>query len=96
MIFSKISVVLLVLGFAFSGFALELKEARKKGMVKELSTGYLEVSDADPKGVVKKLVTDVNKKRKSHYEKVAKKNNTSVDAVAAQAAKKIQMKLKNK
>ena len=93
MTFFRTLTFVLILSFSLSSFALDLKEARKSGKVKELPNGYIEA--ADKSADVKALVEKINSKRKSHYEKVAKKNGTSVDVVGAAAAEKIKAKLKN-
>ena len=69
-------------------FSFNLKEARKSGAVKELSTGYLRAT----KTSLKKTVDGINKKRKAHYEAVAKKTGTPVAEVAKIAAEKIKAK----
>ena len=71
---------------------LSLDEAREKGWVVELPTGYVEAKN--PKA--QKLADEINAKRKSHYERLAKEKKTSTEAVGALAAKKIQENLKDK
>jgi uncharacterized protein YdbL (DUF1318 family) len=83
----------LVVGFFLSGLAsaLDLDEARSKRLVTELPTGFIKANDDQ----AKKLVEEINKKRKQAYEDIAKKNGIPVEAVGAQAAKKIEENLKN-
>lgn len=76
----------------FSAQALDLDSARASKAVRELPTGYVEAVDP----TAKSLVDEVNTKRKQTYEELAKKNGLPVEQVAAQGAKKIQEKLKNK
>ena len=91
MTFFRLLAATAVLGFSLSTFALDLDSARSSGKVKELATGYLEASDSSAD--VKAFVDKINAKRKTHYEKVAKKNGTNVDVVGAAAAEKIKAKL---
>ena len=74
---------LLVVGPAL---ALELGEAKSSGLVGELNSGYLGV--VKPSGEVDKLVADINRKRKEQYQKIAKKNGISLQAVEARAGQK--------
>ena len=72
-----------------SGLALAdpLGDAKQAGSVGERPDGYLGVvGNASPQ--VTALVQDVNEKRRQKYSGIAKKNGTSVDAVAALAGKK--------
>ena len=91
MTFFRTLAAVAILGFSLNTFALELKEARSSGKVKELATGYIEATDSSAE--VTALVKEVNAKRKKHYEKVAKKNGTSIDVVSQKAAEKIKAKL---
>ncbi len=63
--------------------ALELGEAKDRGLVGETATGYVAAvkSSAD----VDALVTDINKRRKVQYQKIADENNISREAVEARA-----------
>ena len=85
----KILAVLLMFNVT-AVFGLTLDEARAKGLVEELDTGYLKAKDTS----AKELESSVNEKRKAHYEKIAKQTGVGPDQVAKQAAKKIQAKLK--
>ena len=66
--------------------ALDLGEAKSKGLVGETSTGY--IAAVKPSGEVNALVKDINTQRKAHYQKIAKKNNISLQAVEARAGQK--------
>jgi len=72
--------------FSQTGFALDLGAAKAQGLVGETVTGYLAPVKATPE--VEKLVADINAKRKAMYEKIAKKNGTSLQAVELLAGKK--------
>ena len=67
--------------------ALDLDQARSQGMVKETSSGYLKV--AKPSAEVNALVKKVNAGRKAEYQKIAKKNGTSIQAVEQLAGKRL-------
>ncbi len=69
-------------------FALELSEAKAKGLVGETATGYLAAVSANPAPEVKSLVEDINAKRKTHYRSIASENGTPVVAVEKLAAEK--------
>lgn len=66
--------------------ALDLGEAKSKGLVGETSKGY--IAAVKPSGEVNALVKDINTQRKAHYQKIATKNNISLEAVEARAGQK--------
>jgi len=66
--------------------ALDLQSAKAQGLVGETSSGYLAPVKATEEA--KKLVGDINKKRKQHYQKIAKSNNTQLSTVEQLAGKK--------
>ena len=78
--------VVLSLIMAASAFALELHEAKSKGMVGETNSGYL--AAIKPSNDVNSLIRDINGQRKAQYEKIAKKNKISLEAVEVRAGKK--------
>jgi len=63
-----------------SAWALDLQEARSKGLVGETTTGYIEriSGGAD----VSALVSEVNLKRRAEYKRIAAEKGQSVDVVA--------------
>ncbi len=71
---------------ATSALALDLDEAKSRGLVGETSGGYLApvVSSAE----VEALVSSINSQRKAHYLKIASKNDISLAAVEVRAGKK--------
>ena len=69
-------------------WALDLKEARMKGFVTELDTGYLKETNPASKD----LVIEVNKKRKKYYMKISTENGATVKEVAGRAAAKLKEK----
>ncbi|MBY0315175.1 MAG: YdbL family protein [Bdellovibrionales bacterium] len=70
--------------------AMDLDTARANKSVTELPNGFLQANN----DAAKALVEDINKKRKSFYEDIAKKNNIPVEQVGAQAAEKIKAEKK--
>lgn len=69
-----------------TGLALDLQTAKAQGLVGETLTGYLEAVKATPE--VQNLVNSINAKRKAEYQTIAKRNNTSLQAVEQLAGKK--------
>ena len=66
--------------------ALDLQTAKAQGLVGETATGYLAPVKATPEA--QKLVNNINAKRKQHYQKIAKRNKTPLNAVEHLAGKK--------
>jgi uncharacterized protein YdbL (DUF1318 family) len=77
----------LALGLAAPAVALDLGEAKAKGLVGEQADGYLGVVAGG--GEASALARDVNAKRRAEYEGIAKKRGATVEAVAALAGKKL-------
>jgi uncharacterized protein YdbL (DUF1318 family) len=77
----------LVLGFAVAAGALDLGEAKAKGLVGEQADGYLGVVSGG--GEASALAEQVNAKRRAEYGEIAQKRGTSVDAVAKLAGAKL-------
>ncbi len=67
--------------------AMDLGEARSKGLVGEQLTGYVGVIKSEP-GVTE-LVKDINDRRKAQYAKIAAQNGQPVDVVAKLAVQQI-------
>ena len=67
-------------------FALELQDAKAQGLVGETPSGYLEVVKASPEA--DKLIKEINAQRKTHYQEIAKKNNTPLSTVENMAGQK--------
>ena len=86
----KLMMTLMILGLSTPLFALDLKQARMKGFVEELDTGYLKATNDNAKD----LVIEVNKKRKKYYMKISTETGTTVKEVASRAAKKLKSKNK--
>ena len=85
-IIKTLAFALLVSTVAFSAWAISLSDAKQQGLVGEMPNGYLGVVvDSDE---TKNLVTSVNKKRKSIYMNLARKNKITMQQVTALAGEK--------
>lgn len=82
------ALVSLVLALLLSvpALALELGDAKAQGLVGETATGY--VAAIEPSAEVDALVQSINSKRKLHYQKIATRNNISLEAVEVRAGQK--------
>ncbi len=60
-------------------FASPISDAVDAGKVKELPSGYVQAVDTSP--AIKELVDKVNAGRRAEYERIAKENNISAEAV---------------
>lgn len=67
-------------------WALDLDEAKTKGLVGEVNSGYLGV--AKKSADVQALVDNINEKRRIYYQKIAAKNGISLRAVEVRAGQK--------
>ena len=74
--------------FPSVGMALDLESAKQQGLVGETPSGYLESVPGKSSPDVKTLVKEVNAGRKKAYQKIAKKNGTSLSAVEQIGGKK--------
>ncbi len=83
---------LIVLLAALAGWsvasALELEEAKTRGLVGERPDGYLGIVIDNPPPEVSDLVREINRKRREKYEEIAARNDTSVTVVQQLAGKK--------
>jgi uncharacterized protein YdbL (DUF1318 family) len=77
------------LALATPARALDLDGAREKGLLGEQADGYVGVVAAKPSPEVVALAEQVNARRRAHYEEIAVRNGTPVEAVAALAGKKL-------
>ncbi len=68
-------------------FAIDLRMAKIKGLVGETATGYL-APVKPPSPEVARLIQTINAKRKQHYQEIARRNRTSLQAVEVLAGKK--------
>ncbi|MBL4852509.1 MAG: YdbL family protein [Gammaproteobacteria bacterium] len=84
--YCRFTALIVAMLLPLSAFALGLQEAKSQLLVGESVTGYIGVVKANA-GVVA-LANDINAKRKASYQKIAKRNGTSLAAVEQLAAKK--------
>jgi len=84
----------LALLIAPAAHADSLDDAKAAGYVGERTDGMLGLVKRDAPAPVKELVASVNARRKQSYESIAKKNGTTVAAVASLAGKKAIAKTK--
>ena len=83
---AKIGMAVIALSISLSAWAVTLDEAKKQGLVGEMSTGYLGVVVASQD--IEILVLDVNKKRKAIYLNLARKNNITMEQITVLAGEK--------
>ena len=79
-------VVIAMLALPHMASALELSEAKAKGLVGETPSGYLGVVQSG--GEADALVDSVNAARRAEYDRIAAKNKQDRAAVEVLAAKK--------
>lgn len=84
----------LALLVAPAAHADSLDDAKAAGYVGERTNGLLGLVKQDAPANVKELIASVNARRKQSYESIAKKNGTTVAAVASLAGKKAIAKTK--
>ena len=73
--------------FSATAWSLNLGQAKAGGLVGETPSGYLRPVGS-PTAEVKQLVARINAERRAVYERIAKKNGTSLKNVEALAGKK--------
>ena len=73
--------------FCQTAFALDLQTAKSQGLVGETPTGYLALVHKGGGGEVVELVKSINQQRRQEYQKIAQRNNTSLQAVEKLAGK---------
>lgn len=81
--------LILALAFAPAAGALDLDEARARGIVGEQTDGYVGLVKGQGDEEARRLVAEVNAKRRAAYEKIAREQGTAVEAVAALAGQKL-------
>jgi uncharacterized protein YdbL (DUF1318 family) len=78
----------ILLLFATAAHAIELDDAKRRGLVGERADGYLGIVVSSPSAEVKALVDEVNGKRRARYEEIARSNNIDLADVEARAGQK--------
>jgi len=73
--------------FSLPTSALDLDQAKAQKLVKETPSGYLVA--VKPSAEVDALIKKVNAGRKAHYQKIAKKQGTSLATVEQLAGQKL-------
>jgi len=81
-------IICLIFFVVNTAIALNLGEAKSRGLVGEKPNGYLGAVQAKSSPDVKELIANINSKRKSTYKSIAKKNGTSLKNVEALAGSK--------
>jgi uncharacterized protein YdbL (DUF1318 family) len=76
----------LLLALVQPAMALDLSDAKSRGLVGETVTGYIAAVKSSPE--VDALVQDINMRRKAQYSKIAKSNGISLEAVEVRAGQK--------
>ncbi len=77
-IFAVIGLMLLIQ----NAWAIDIRDAKARGLVGEANTGYIGAVQANASAEVRALVADVNAKRKASFQGTAKKTGASVAQVA--------------
>lgn len=78
--------VLFTLILSFSSFAIELPEAKQKGLIGEQTNGLLGVVQSSPE--VELLVKSINARRLAKYSQIAEKNGMTIEQVSLLAGEK--------
>lgn len=81
-------VMLAGLGWSAPSWAISLQSAKAQGLVGEQPNGYLGLVKATASADVKAMMNNINAQRKTEYQAIAQRNNTSLSAVEALAGKK--------
>ncbi len=74
---------LLFISISFNAYALDIKEAKAKGLVGERNDGYLGFVTTNPSTDIKLLVESVNSKRRAKFEATARKSGATLKQVSA-------------
>ena len=81
-----LGVLAITLLLVTSAFALDLSNAKSAGLVGETSKGYIAAVKSSDE--INALIQDINQRRKAHYQKIADKNNISLEAIEVRAGQK--------
>ena len=87
---SRIGILVLAMLLSLPAFALELGEAKTRGLVGETASGYL--AAVKPSAEVNALVNNINAQRKAQYQKIANNNKIGLEAVEVRAGQKAMSK----
>lgn len=83
-----LAAALAIAAWSAPAVSASLEQAKSQGLIGEQANGYLGIVSANAPADVKALVNDINQRRKSEYQGIAQRNNTSLQAVEALAGKK--------
>jgi uncharacterized protein YdbL (DUF1318 family) len=87
-LFKTLPLMLAALLFSMTSWALELDDAKAKGLVGEQVNGYLGLVKADNMEAAA-LVVDINRQRKVKYQEIANKQNTQLANIEKIAGEKL-------
>ncbi len=76
-----LTAILLIFAFHFA-YALDIGEAKDRGLVGEARTGYLAAVQQPVSSEVRALIDEVNAKRTAEFERTAEKTNTTLAQVS--------------
>jgi uncharacterized protein YdbL (DUF1318 family) len=65
-----------------NAWAIDIQDAKDKGLVGEARTGYLAAVTSPASAEVRALISDVNQKRKDQFTETANKTGVTVEQVA--------------
>ncbi len=90
---SILTIILLIVAlsgstWSMTTYAVNLREAKVQGWIGEQADGYLGVVKSGAGEDIRTLVDSINAKRRAEYEKIARRNRTTLDTVEALAGKK--------
>jgi len=82
-----LALALAMAGWSIPAVSASLDQVKSQGLVGEQANGYLGIVAGNVPADVRALVDDINQRRKSEYQGIAQRNNTSLQAVEALAGK---------
>ena len=80
--------LILAIAFVHPSAAADLAAAKASGQVCEQTDGYLRANAGAP-GDVQEMAKNINAKRRAEYDKIARKNQVTLDQVARLTAEKV-------
>ncbi len=81
-------ILMTLLTFTMTAFAITLQEAKQQGLVGEQRDGYVGFVVNSIPADVRALVEQVNGERRNRYQQIAQQNGITVQQVAAVAAER--------
>lgn len=86
--------LIVLLAFFNTCFAISLQDAKSQGLVGETPNGYLAIASSQKTAELQTLVVEVNSKRKAKYQAIAGKVGKTLKMVESLAGKKAISKTK--